>query len=702
METVGSERRTMPITRRDDADRSATLAQLALALSIVLVAASAIALHGVTFVTEPAFRAALISTELWSELSHCARSRPVASILFVGVAASWPVGALVLAWLRRVPLSVAAWRWGMAYLWLFAYGLFELIWTMAASPDRGVSLQRLGRLLDLLGSMHTVALGGWLASGVVQAVPLGRLRGIGRMLACPGAVGVAAVLFAACFAWMSVRQFDALLVPHGDSAMYEEHLWNLVHGKGFRSQLDGGRLFFGEHLEVVHVLLLPIYVVWPSLATLNVVQCAALASGALAVRGLTTRLAGSAATANGLAIAYLLYAPMQYLLLEASLKTYRPENLAVPLLLFALWALEASRYRTMLVLLGVVILAKEDYAIVTAMVGAYLAVRRCDVATRRSRGLGLGVFGFSLAYLWFVLVVFIPHFRGGPPHYTAYFAELGKSPQEIVLNLIRDPEWVVNRVSTWANLVFVAALTLPLAGLPLFGIGRIWVLLPSLGMLLLSRREGMNTVLFHFHAPLVPILLWAAAEGAGRLVGVLNWWHGVTGTATIANVGPAGDAAGINAPSEPCARSPAWVGWAAVATALVSGALQGKSPLSLTFFDPHAGLRGFGLVLYGVNVRSVNFPRIEAMIPTTASVAATDYLRPRFTHHRECHQWGEGGLKPGVDPRGIDYIVIDLTGPNSDPIAGAHSIDVLPNRETWETVHLCAQFLVLRARRAPQ
>lgn len=31
--------------------------------------------------------------------------------------------------------------------------------------------------------------------------------------------------------WMNERLYAGLLVPHGDSAMYEEHLWNVWHGK---------------------------------------------------------------------------------------------------------------------------------------------------------------------------------------------------------------------------------------------------------------------------------------------------------------------------------------------------------------------------------------------------------------------------------------------------------------------------------------
>ncbi len=65
--------------------------------------------------------------------------------------------------------------------------------------------------------------------------------------------------------WFNMR------IPHGDSAMYEEHLWNVWHGKGFRSYLDQG-LFLGEHIQVIHLLLLPLHMLWPSHLLLELCQ----------------------------------------------------------------------------------------------------------------------------------------------------------------------------------------------------------------------------------------------------------------------------------------------------------------------------------------------------------------------------------------------------------------------------------------------
>src|SRR6185503_11115540 len=92
-----------------------------------------------------------------------------------------------------------------------------------------------------------------------------RVEGAANSQATAGAVQVWGIvgIYVVVFVTMNWRLYFNLLIPHGDSAMYEEHLWNVLHGKQFRSYLDQG-LFLGEHIQVVHLGLLPLYVLWPS------------------------------------------------------------------------------------------------------------------------------------------------------------------------------------------------------------------------------------------------------------------------------------------------------------------------------------------------------------------------------------------------------------------------------------------------------
>jgi uncharacterized membrane protein len=641
-------------------------------------------------------------------------------------ASVWVLGAALLAIIVRASLREMLWRWGLRYLWFGLFGVFEAFWALAGIAAGSQLGLWLTMLMAVLPTMYFIAWGGWVSGALGIIGSSERASWLHRALGHPCIVWIFALCYAATFATLSILQYRALMVPHGDSAMYEEHLWNLLHGKGFRSQLDGGRLFFGEHLELIHVLLVPIYVLWPTLPLLNICISLGLGSGAIAVRGFTKRLTGSDAAANWLALAYLLYFPLQYLNMEVSLKTFRPENFGVPLLLFAIWALEAKRYRTMLSLMALTLLCKEDYAVPVAMLGLFLMVHRDrdKVAAAGTRWLGLAVFAVSALFLVMVLIVFIPAFRDGPPHYMAYFPALGDTPWAIATNVVRDPGILLRPLATSSNVLFAILLLAPLTFLPILGYGRLWLLVPTLISIMLIQLEDAHSPFFHFHAPLVPLVFWAAAEGLGRL-GRLDWRNHarrVPGQADLAN-----------AVSEP---RPILVAAARLAAscALVSGFFMGKSPLSLAFYDPDAGLRGYSKVLYEPNgmitwhfrnfgqglpaiteefvayMRQVgrgrSFEKLFALIPQDASVAATDYIRPRFTHHRECHQYGEGGLKPHVSPESIDYIVIDLMGPYSNWRLGQNPRELAERPDRWEVMNWDPDgelfFHVLRAKRAAQ
>lgn len=476
-----------------------------------------------------------------------------------------------------------------------------------------------------------VSFAGWLASVWSIAFPAAddNIQSSWRK------TSMAAVGFTLMFGGLSVLQHQALHVPHGDSAMYEEHLWNFEHGKGFRSELDDGRSFLGEHFEVIHLLLLPIHWLAPGLPTLNWCLAAALGSGAIAVWRIARRLELPPTAAWLLGLAYLLYFPMQYLCIEASWKTFRPENFAVPLVLFALAALEGRQYRTMLLLLGLSLPAKEEYAIVTAAIGLYL------MFAHRRVWLGIAIIVLSIAFLAAVLGWAIPYFRSGaPPHYTPYFASFGHSPREIAISVLTDPFRAIAKTLEWNKLIFLILLLLPLGFLPLANLSRFAVSLPIFGYLLLGDLHSLTEPWFHFHAPLVPLLFWSACGGVRQLSPRIS-------------------------PVSLCR----WI----ACLCLVTGFFYGRSPLSWRFYDPAAGtprqsidgiptFQPMGVYwrdLYLPDARTKSFQQLFPLIRPDERVAATDYIRGRFTHHRAAHDYPTFRRHVTIDE--IDVIVLDKT-----------------------------------------
>lgn len=95
-----------------------------------------------------------------------------------------------------------------------------------------------------------LSLAGWLVEFVLPIGPCGDRPQLDPMPVTWCILRWVPVAIVACvviFTTMNWQLYQGLLVPHGDSAMHEEHLWNITHGRGFRSYLDQG-LFLGEHI----------------------------------------------------------------------------------------------------------------------------------------------------------------------------------------------------------------------------------------------------------------------------------------------------------------------------------------------------------------------------------------------------------------------------------------------------------------------
>ncbi len=178
--------------------------------------------------------------------------------------------------------------------------------------------------------------------------------------------------------------------------------------------------------------------------------------------------------------------------------------------------------------------SQEDWAIPLALVGLWLAVTSFfDVKagpegssavpggslpnSRRQLLWGAGLFLFGVVYLWFALNVAIPWFRGGATVHTAsYFSKFGNSPREIVVTMLTRPTLLLSTVLSPAAVIYALRLLAPIGFLPLLSPGRLLVAAP-LFLLICMNDLAMSfpSPVHHFHAPLIPILFWAAAAGLG-------------------------------------------------------------------------------------------------------------------------------------------------------------------------------------------
>jgi uncharacterized membrane protein len=483
-----------------------------------------------TVLETPPLAEVFLSTGRWIQLARdlggtigTQDGSPIATVPFAAIA--WRLslaGVLFLAVSafvhRRSPSAMWDAPRRLTVAWSPA-GLWWLAWMMSLLTDWPVLAATLQQSVDLVAAACV-------ALSLLAVLPTENAAspndsssgnpGHSRAARLTLAAGI--VTYIVVFTAMNWGLWFNLRLPHGDSAMYEEHLWNLTHGKGFRSYLDQG-LFLGEHLQVVHVLLLPLHVLFPSHLTLELAQSVILALGAWPLFNIARRHSGSEWAAALLGLAYLAYFPLQYLDISIDLKTFRPNSFGIPTLLAALDLLERRRWGWATFWLVITLSAQEDWAIPLALVGLWLVLhgplREVDADRRREIVYGASLFVFGVVYLWFALNVAIPWFRGGATVHTAsYFSKFGNSPTEIIFNMLTRPSLLWSVVVTSAAAVYALRLLLPIGFLPLRSPSRLAVAAP-LFLLLLMNDLAMQVPapVHHFHAPLIPILFWAAAAG---------------------------------------------------------------------------------------------------------------------------------------------------------------------------------------------
>jgi uncharacterized membrane protein len=659
---------------------------------------------------------------------------------------SWLAGAAWMARRQHLSFAAAAASWGLGgWLWWLVGGSWELarLFTFAAGSE---GMQQF--VLSSPSFWIAAGVAGWVATFFALAsrrAATDATVAIGAAPRSETAVGPAArsglpvpaadgyrvplavwLCFAAyvvVFVAMNWQLYRSLRLPHGDSAMYEEHLWNLLHGKGFRSYLDQG-IFLGEHVQVIHVLLVPLYLLWPSQLLLELCDSLLLAASCFPVYWMARRHTGQSTAAVWLAAACLLYFPLQFLDIGIDWKTFRPNGLGITVLLFALDQLERRRYKAFCLLAAVALSAQEDFAIVLAPLGVWIALAlrlprqspslvsgdqpstdRIDAAAGRAAvsrfnwrvfifGAGLAI--VSAAYLIVATRVVMAYFRHGQEiHYAGYFTRFGKTLPEIAETMLTRPALLWEAFGNVHSAEYALLLLAPLGFLPLLSPGRLAVALPL--FLTLCLNEVIDTPFHHVHAAAVPVLLWSAAAGLG--VVSRRAIHRLIYQPADAEGAPTDF--GTNTATE--SRS-LWWGRFAGLSALVTGAFFGLSPLSINFWDRDSGF--YWRDHYVVDKRAEVFDHVLEEIPPSARVASTDFIHPRFTHYERSYDYSDypravNNYQPGVPPD-TDYIVIDTQGPYSKIERPDQVVEFRDHPNQWELLpdNTDGYFIVLKRKQS--
>lgn len=273
-----------------------------------------------------------------------------------------------------------------------------------------------------------------------------------------------------------------------------------------------GYHFMGGHADWIMYGIALLYKVYPSVYWLFAIQALSLAGGALPSWLLARQAGLSSKLATAIALVYLLYP----LIFNLNLFDFHPEVIALPLILWAVWAARADRMGWFT---GFVVLSlgcRAALSITIVAMGVWLFVfekkRRC------------GAISIVLGSVWFVIAtqIVIPHFRPGGVESVWRYAYLGNSLSEIIVNLFLKPGLVLGRILSLETIWYLFLVFIPVAwGISFRILAPLVAALPTFVINILSEAYAQRDLVHQYSLPILPFLtvsvIGAIATGRTRI-----------------------------------------------------------------------------------------------------------------------------------------------------------------------------------------
>jgi uncharacterized membrane protein len=316
-------------------------------------------------------------------------------------------------------------------------------------------------------------------------------------------LAVLIIAYTVHFSDVTVAMLRSFQQPAYDMAMPDQGIWLLSR---FHDPFltVAGRNLFGDHPSFIYLLLVPVYWVYPHTSALLVAQAALQAAGAIPIFLLARHLLRSPVLATLLAAAYLLSPVLQ----QTDLEQFHVEAFETPLIALAIYAGVVWRPRLFLLCVALLLLCKEDAALYTVPLAAWVAIRRDRKIGVVALLASAFVAAFDNLYLIPALIGYASAHGGRLP-----FGGLGGTLRAAVRRPGRFWSYLTSGGRPWYlwQLAFSAGLIFLIAP----EVAAIAVL--ELGANVISAFGYQHQILYHYSMPLVAVLLCGTVYAISRL-----------------------------------------------------------------------------------------------------------------------------------------------------------------------------------------
>jgi len=280
-----------------------------------------------------------------------------------------------------------------------------------------------------------------------------------------------------------------------DLGIFDQAVWHLSRFETPASTIVGLPNLFGDHFHPIITLFAPLYWIAPQAETLIVAQAVLFALSAVPVF-LFARARLPFGPSLSLTIAYALFWGLQRAIaFDVHEIAFAPLAIATAIL-----AIDRRQWPLFWAMALLLVVVKEDLIPLVAFFGVYLFMRG-----ERRQGAVLAI-GGVMAFLLVVRVILPSLNPAGAYPFAAPYRGVIERPWTIPAALVTPP----------GKLLTAALWVAPFACLPLLSDLSL-LLIPFVLTRLLSTTPAHWSTIFHYSAPLAPIVAMAAADGLARL-----------------------------------------------------------------------------------------------------------------------------------------------------------------------------------------
>ncbi|MDJ0754323.1 MAG: DUF2079 domain-containing protein [Ardenticatenaceae bacterium] len=314
-------------------------------------------------------------------------------------------------------------------------------------------------------------------------------------------------LWTAVLATYAVLRHDRLNSSVFDFGIKSQVIWNTYQGDWFASTIEVEH-YLGDHVQLIFVLLAPLFALWEDPRVLLLVQSLLLGLAGLPLYRIARRKLQDDHLALIITAAYLLYPTVGFV----NRFDFHPLTFVIFFFFLSYDLLEIKKPGWASVVLALALFTREDVGFTIGFFGLYLAL----VHRRWKFGLLWGAVGWG----WFLFTIFgiIPYFRGATSDSLGRYAWLGGSVSEMVETLFRRPGVVIDHLfGEPLRRRFLLMIFLPVGFLALLSPLTLAIGLPVVAYNLLSDVPSQSSIYFQYISPLIPFLFIATVEGIAKL-----------------------------------------------------------------------------------------------------------------------------------------------------------------------------------------